>query len=254
MSSTALNWAKNVTVGSAAKKAVLLVLADYCDEEWSCFPSQARIAEEAEVGERTVRRILAEWQEQGLIRRERRPSKDGSGRSSDRIYVQPATLAARNDGRLGFQAATGAVQPATGDSSTGQALADEPLGNHQEPQELTLTLSPTPAAPTKQGVLAEFKVWYSAYPRKKKPDAAERAYVKARTQKGATADELLRGAEALARLVRSQGGDTTYVPYPASWLNDGQWREDLEDEIRREEDRRLRAAEQQFTGPAMRYG
>lgn len=134
MSSDALNWAKQIKVGNGNRKAVLMILADYADEQGSCYPGQWRIAEEAEVGERTVRRILSEFEEMGVLYRKARIRKEGRGRTSDRYYLcldwrhdQPAKMASKSD-----QPAKSDDQPATGARPTGQSLAGDPLGNHQE--------------------------------------------------------------------------------------------------------------------------
>lgn len=221
MSVEAMSWARRAIAGNSCKKAVLWVLANYADEDWSCFPSQATIAEQAEVGERTVRRILQGWEEEGLILRTHRGDK-GGGRTSDRIYICRERWAMRPPKEL---PATRAGLPATHDRVTGQGLADEALGDASV-EALTLLPSPdpTPAAPSKTEIESDFDEWYATYPRKKKPGAARPAYIKAR--KKASRQELLDGAEALARLVKAQGGDTTYTPYPSSWLNAEQWRDE----------------------------
>lgn len=229
MSSEALNWAKSVSVGGPAKKAVLLVLADYADHEWSCFPSQAKIAEQAEVGERTVRRILAEWEQTGLIRRAHRLAVDGRGRTSDRIYLQPATVA----GWSGVdQPAKSADQPATDDRPTGQALAGEPLENHQS----------RTAAPAARSVDDDFAEWYAGYPRKTGRGAALRAYRAARRK--VDAETLLRQRDAFVRLMAAQRVEKRYIKHPSSWLNGEFWSdEDLD-----------APPPSPFDGPEMRFG
>lgn len=134
MSIAALNWAKHVTVGDAMRKSILFVLADYADEQGSCFPSQGTIAEQSEAGERTVRRILAEFEERGILTRKHRGNPDG-GRTSDRIYLNLAWLPAGVAGNL-----TGQIErlPAREPSLTGQAVAGEPEVNHHvEPRRHT---------------------------------------------------------------------------------------------------------------------
>ena len=80
MSTQAVTAVKAHTIGSTAAKAILLVLADYADSEWSSFASQKRLAAEAEVGERTVRRILSDLENVGVVKRERRNRSDGRER------------------------------------------------------------------------------------------------------------------------------------------------------------------------------
>lgn len=127
MAHDAVTCVKAHAFGSVARKAVMLVLADYADAAWSTFVGQARLAFETDLGERTVRRLLAELEQEGLLRRE--PRYVAGHRTSDRITLQrslildlPANVAAIT---LHLPANDGSI-PATDDSHTGQALAGEP--------------------------------------------------------------------------------------------------------------------------------
>lgn len=133
MSMTATSLVKSRTFGSTSRKAVALVLADYCDEAWSCFVGQATLAFEAEVGERTVRRILADLEKEGLIRRERR-SSTGGHRTSDRTFLVVDAIRGLPARVAGGLPATDDRLPATDDSPTGQSLAGEPK---EEPSDRT---------------------------------------------------------------------------------------------------------------------
>lgn len=141
MSIEAMNAVRSHRVGSANRKALLYVLADYAAADWSTYVGQARLAAETELGERTVRRILAELEADGLIRRERR-YQTTRGRTSDRIVLVhlaiarlPATMAARKRRPTEpILRPPATVLPAKSARSTGQALAGEPLeGNLTEP-------------------------------------------------------------------------------------------------------------------------
>jgi hypothetical protein len=141
-----INAVRSRRFGSVRHKAVIYVLADYCDAHWTCFVGQARLAAEAEVSERTVRTILAELETAGIIRREAR-YLGFQGRTSDRIHLVrdaidalPATAAGSGDlpASPADLPASSAPLPATRDRSTGKALAGEPLGNRKnEPLEGT---------------------------------------------------------------------------------------------------------------------
>lgn len=81
------HWAASQRVGDVGTKATLLTLANYADEEFSCYPSQATLAEETEQSPRTIWKQVKWLESVGLIRRERR--YDGQGhRKSDRFYLQ----------------------------------------------------------------------------------------------------------------------------------------------------------------------
>lgn len=125
----ALNWATSIEVGDSTRKLVLILLANYAGmDDGVCFPSQKRLAREAEVSERTIRRILARLEDDGLIERQRRHRASDGSRTTDRIRLRlPVTMSGRAD-RL----------PDTDDRPTGQALAahEPPL----EPRDLHLAV------------------------------------------------------------------------------------------------------------------
>lgn len=84
MSIEAMQWAKAQRVGECppgpdktctggvAAKAVLLILADYADEGWSCYPGVPRIARETEQSDKSVRRAITHLTHVGLVKVERR--------------------------------------------------------------------------------------------------------------------------------------------------------------------------------------
>lgn len=88
MSWKASAWAKDQRLGSPAAKSILMCLADSADADTAeCWPSQARLAEDAEVSERTAREWLQRLEEWGLIARKRRTRASGA-RASDRIVLK----------------------------------------------------------------------------------------------------------------------------------------------------------------------
>lgn len=127
MSHEAVTLVKSRSFGSVSAKAVALVLADYCDAEWSCYVGQERLAWEAEVGERSARRILQQLERKGLIVRRAR-YRDGHRTSDLIVLIHSAieALPARLAG-MGFIPATESFIPANGDIHTGQSLAGESL-------------------------------------------------------------------------------------------------------------------------------
>jgi Helix-turn-helix domain len=67
MSVKALRWARRQRTGSLSTKAVLLVLADYADDDGVCWPSTRTLADDCETDQRTVRRLLTRLRDSGLI-------------------------------------------------------------------------------------------------------------------------------------------------------------------------------------------
>ena len=60
MSITALNWAFSADIAAPAAKFILVALANYADENGYCYPSQARLARDTGMSERSVRRHLSQ--------------------------------------------------------------------------------------------------------------------------------------------------------------------------------------------------
>lgn len=69
MSWEALAWAKQRRGLGCQGKMLLFLLAEKTGSTHSCYPSVARLAEEMEVSERTVQRLLAKFEDLGLIKR-----------------------------------------------------------------------------------------------------------------------------------------------------------------------------------------
>ena len=78
-------WALTVPMPTSSK-FVLLVLANFTDENESCFPGVSRLAETTGYSERSIKSCLALLEDEGLISRERRYTRFG-GRTSDRYVL-----------------------------------------------------------------------------------------------------------------------------------------------------------------------
>lgn len=86
MSIQAFVWAFAQNSLKSPQKFVLVTLANYADENNSCFPGQARIAEDTGMCIRSVKTCLKKLEEDGYISRESRQRQNGS-RTSDRYRL-----------------------------------------------------------------------------------------------------------------------------------------------------------------------
>jgi len=140
--------------GSVTRKAVAATLAEHAsitdDGEWWTIVGQRRIAAEAEVSDRTVRSVLADFESEGLIKRVRRHRKDGS-RTSDRTLLNESAIRSLPEAvSAGLpeagSAPTGSspsTLPETGADPTGKAIAaHEPS---EEPSEEPAAAAELPA-------------------------------------------------------------------------------------------------------------
>ena len=74
----ALNWAFNLDLPNSGQKIVLLVLANYADDEGKAFPSQKTLSEKTCLSERAIRDNLTRLEEVEIISRVPRCRSNGS--------------------------------------------------------------------------------------------------------------------------------------------------------------------------------
>tara|TARA_Y100000114_G_C11732952_1_gene314615 strand:- start:495 stop:1100 length:606 start_codon:yes stop_codon:yes gene_type:complete len=67
MSIQALSWSIKQQTSNPTTKLVLILLANYCDEKHSCYPSEKHLANLVGVSDRTIRRCLKELVDKKLI-------------------------------------------------------------------------------------------------------------------------------------------------------------------------------------------
>ena len=130
MSVQAITWALDYAAGSVTEKVLLLVLANYANEFGVSWPSQKTLADQTALGERTVRRVLADMEGRGVIRRIVRRRGNGS-RQSDMILLaafegrKPAPPGMLDDGPDGAETDP-SDQPANGDNRPMRPLDNRP--------------------------------------------------------------------------------------------------------------------------------
>lgn|GEM_PF-2402717 len=97
--------------------------------------------------------------------------------------------------------------------------------SNQQPQYTSLktTQKTTPKDNLSRSLRERFDSFWTAYPRKKSKTAAEKALAKLKPNEQLLAD-IMSGLEKAKTSV--EWLDKTYIPYPASWLNDGGWMDD----------------------------
>jgi hypothetical protein len=78
MSNRAINWAYKQDVKPAARKFLLVTLADFADEAGSCFPKHATLARMTGQTERAVQDHIKALEDEGYLTRERGKREDGT--------------------------------------------------------------------------------------------------------------------------------------------------------------------------------
>ena len=167
------------------------------------FPSQATIAEEAGVSERTVRNMIVELEERGLIVRHRRTTK-GKKRVTDGYTLHPNGVPANSAGSSDL--------PESKDVSTGNEQQCVPL-IEVDKEEVDKDLAS----------VVPFDDFWAVWPRKESKKNALAAWAKA--VKKIDAQSIVDAATAYASSPFVP--EVRFVPYAATWLNGERWNDPL---------------------------
>ncbi len=228
MSWQATAWAVRQKAGNPGAKLVLLVIANYADENGECWPSIERLAEETEQGESTIRRHLAGLKSAGLLAWERQRRSDGS--LSVNRYSLPLDLSTTT-ARFEHHHRSNRAAPAL----KTDAHHRSPVSAQEEPS-LEPSSIPAHAQPDAQRDAQmrmrtsrtahddDFETWWKSYPRRVDKGRARKAYATA--AKKAPVEQLL--AAAINYAASRAGQDPKFTKHPTTWLNAESWLDEPE--------------------------
>lgn len=140
MSWQALGWATKCRVGDDGEKLLLIMLANYANEDGESWYSQERLSFDTEIPVRTLRRRLQALEEKGFIQITPRRQIDGTKTTSLIRLISLPAKSAPNDatGQITI-GQNGATTGQNGHSASGQQVAEqEPSGNHQKESSLAV--------------------------------------------------------------------------------------------------------------------
>lgn len=136
MSIEAMTVVGKSTVQPSGRRFVLMALANFADEEWSCFPTVTQISAWTGQADKTVRDHLDDLEREGIITRERTRRDDGTlGRYrfaihrrkipvEDHRQISPPADFARGEKGQNPPADFAAQEPSTKPSSTSSLRSD----------------------------------------------------------------------------------------------------------------------------------
>jgi hypothetical protein len=225
MSNEALTWAFRQGISCADGKFVLVALADYADDEGSCYPGQERLATMTGQSVRTVRRQLANLEGLSLITRKPRYNRSGH-RTSDRYHLclPDSSTTGQPDRRSHEQ-----TPPAKAATPTGQTGQVSLRGNHeQEPAEQPhvgdaaeqWSGKPKTAGPDLRDLDALFETFWSHCRRKIGKKDSKMAFLAA-CRRGVHPERLIAGMKAYTQSTAAR--DDSKVKHPLSWLRGEHW-------------------------------
>lgn len=172
------------------------------------FPSQATIAEESGVSERTVSRMIKHLETIGVIeRRQRRGSTGRGNRKTDAYTLHPNGRVEEHDNLSGSS-----DLPDTNARPTGQSTQSTPL--------IEVDRAEVDRDSARGSYFDEF---WSIWPRKDAKKNAALAFARAVTR----ADVRVIVAAASAYAMSPNRPEKQYVPHAATWLNGDRWADPL---------------------------
>lgn len=187
------------------EKLLLIVLGNYADQAWECWPAIKRMAADTGMGTRTITTTLGKLEERGLIHRSERWRKDGS-RASNLIKLMfvPHANAAWGD-----------------DVDTAP-----PARNRRTPPSESAGHEPIIGSEGDLVAREPFEEWWTIYPRKAAKKEARKAWGQMTPQINAlTLAILMERTQLFADHV--VGKDPEHIAHGATWLRGERWNDEL---------------------------
>lgn len=215
MSVQAMSWVLDHSESELAARLVLLAIANHCDSVGrNAWPSQEKIADEAHVSVRTVKRCVVALSEMGELTVGNRQGA-AVGRARTNYYELPLFIASLDEGTSATegQSVTPDEVPndadeGTSDAGRGDISGDE--GPTVAPQEPSLRTVQEPSVePSSRGHREPtFADCWNIYPRKLARKKAEKAWT-ARIRSGCAAQQLYDATVHYAKHRAGQDGSYT---------------------------------------------
>lgn len=208
MSFTAMSWASKQKVKTSTQKLVLLMLANYADDEDKCWPSKQTLADTCCMSKAAICSNISKLQEAGFLKVEKREG------TSSIIRLN-----------------TGVHQKDRGCPLGGQGVSTKKTGGvHHVDTNLSMNQSDETITEEYTLVQAEFDEFWAAYP-KRAPHSnpkhpAMLKYINARQKLKVSRETILNSAKAYAAFV--VGKDPEMIAQAVTWLNQRRWEEDYE--------------------------
>tara|TARA_R110000803_G_scaffold39600_1_gene85427 strand:+ start:1058 stop:1672 length:615 start_codon:yes stop_codon:yes gene_type:complete len=197
MSFQAMAWAVKQPTKSTGTKLVLLMLANYADENGNCYPSQAHLAKICHCSRQSINKYISDLVELGFVN----ITKKSNGLLVHNSYNLKMTIVKNIDN---------AVSNVKISSNQCQNIGQNTIIN-------TYT--------------DNFDEFWNIVPRKISKTQARKAYLKALKDKKIDHISLMRKMKEYGKSV--QGKEQQFVLHPSTWINQCRWEDELDSKIER---------------------
>ncbi len=199
MSFEAMAWAAKADCRSSLNKLVLMMLANYADENHTAYPSYRKLAELCLCNERTVMRGIKSLESLDLIKTSSRFSKGGKQTSNNFHLLVRGDIS----DRVGVTNTT---------PNTIRDIQLKPINKRGDKKN-----APYPE---------DFEKWWKAYPRNDGSKKKAFEHWRSAVEK-INAEELLHLTQRFANTSRSNGLNpvtaSKFIPHATTWLNQDRW-------------------------------
>ena len=200
---------------------MLVVLADYSDDEGNSYPAVASLARKCRMTPRNAQYILTTLQASGELRVMKNDGPKGCNRY--RINLTSLGTVTPMKPIAPLKAASG-VKPISQGGEAGFAKGVKPISPEPSLNRHRTVSSKSSECADTSDLFAKF---YLAYPRKVGRPGAEKAFAKCKPTPELLAKMLAAIAEQ-SKALNWTRERLQYVPHPATWLNDQRWRDDTQ--------------------------
>ena len=221
MSFEAMKWASEQKAGNSTNKCILWILANYADQDFTCFPSIKKIANMAECSESTARRSLHDLRKKSLIEiRERYQAYGDKNRQTSNVYIlkvdcQIDTLPPVKLTPTPLSKPTGYITNHNNQSiNTGTSM-------------ITTDNNTITRFVISKRYSEEFEEFWSAYPRR--PNSSKKnAFIKYKKAiNKISKEDLLKATKQFA--LSQKNTDPKFIPHAYTWLNQERYFDILEE-------------------------
>lgn len=236
-----INEVKRRTIpGGQKAKHVLLHLADYCNADWTCWPSAERIAAETQIPLRTLARVMSGLRDAGVISTERR--QVGQVRLSDAITLvhgalvelplagvdgpEHATLAPAEMASSDSEHAISDTEnmPFRAESAEHSSIENHHKNHHVDSPDPVTGVTPSRTTTPDRYDDPDFTYWWALYPRKDEKYPAWRKWLSVR--KTTPAEHIIEGCRRYAASIEALHTERHFIKLPATWLNKRCWEDE----------------------------
>lgn len=196
---------------------VLLAMADFADDNGTCWPSMKAIAKRVRRSDRAVRSIIRNLEARGVLEC---PEKAGGRGRSNRYLIVIKAEAQTSEYYADEKAEKAEAQTSEFNDAKGGSLTLKAEAQTSEEPSLRTTKK------EKKEYSPAFLSFWAAYPRRLEKKAAARKF-EAAVKSGVPSQHIIDAAGRYAAHVAESRTEERFIKHPTTWLNQGCWDDEL---------------------------